>query len=54
MPFLNNPLVGLSIDCSAWAQSGLISEHDMLDRNWAHWTTFTQAIAHILYVLCRR
>ncbi|KAF9460391.1 hypothetical protein BDZ94DRAFT_1266118 [Collybia nuda] len=42
--------LGLSTDCSAWAQSGLISEHDMLDRNWAHWTTFTQDVCWSLYV----
>ncbi|KAG5644488.1 hypothetical protein DXG03_008315 [Asterophora parasitica] len=42
--------VGLSIDCSAWVKSGLISEHDMLDRNWAHWTIFTQDVCWSLYV----
>jgi hypothetical protein len=34
--------VGLNIDCSVWVKSGVISEHDMIDRNWAHWTTFIQ------------
>ncbi|KAF8241145.1 hypothetical protein L208DRAFT_1420221 [Tricholoma matsutake] len=42
--------VGLSIDCSAWVKSGVISEHDMFDRNWAHWTTFTQDVCWSLYV----
>jgi|ERR1700722_4564696 len=34
--------VGLNIDCSPWVKAGLISHDDMLDRNWAHWTTFCQ------------
>ncbi|KAG5653175.1 hypothetical protein H0H81_001892 [Sphagnurus paluster] len=42
--------LGLSIDCSAWVKSGLISEHDMFDRNWAHWTIFTQDVCWSLYV----
>ena len=33
-------VVGLSIDCSPWVEQNRISYHDMLDRNWAHWTTF--------------
>ncbi|KAF5384224.1 hypothetical protein D9615_003446 [Tricholomella constricta] len=36
--------------CSAWVKSGLISEHDMFDRNWAHWTIFTQDVCWSLYV----
>lgn len=39
-----NPMsysVGLNIDCSGWVKSGLISHDDMLDRNWAHWTSFS-------------
>jgi hypothetical protein len=43
-------VVGLSIDCSAWVKSGVISEHDMFDRNWAHWTTFTQ-VGYFLFRL---
>lgn len=39
MPLL---LVGLGINCAAWVRAGLISEHDMLDRYWGYWTTFTQ------------
>jgi len=35
------PLVGLSVDCSEWVKAGLISHEDMLDRNWAYWTTFS-------------
>ncbi|TFK32251.1 hypothetical protein BDQ12DRAFT_659410 [Crucibulum laeve] len=42
--------LGLNIDCSAWVQAGLISEHDRLDRNWAHWTTFGQDVCWSLYV----
>ncbi|KAG6918313.1 hypothetical protein DXG01_015405 [Tephrocybe rancida] len=42
--------VGLSIDCSAWVRSGLITENDMFDRNWAFWTIFTQDVCWSLYV----
>ncbi|KAG6831081.1 hypothetical protein H0H87_006197 [Tephrocybe sp. NHM501043] len=42
--------VGLSIDCSAWVKSGLITENDMFDRNWAFWTIFTQDACWSLYV----
>ena len=44
--------VGLSIDCSAWVKSGVINEHDMFDRNWAHWTTFTQVCHPLLCAGC--
>jgi hypothetical protein len=33
--------VGLSIDSSPWVKANLITQNDMLDRNWAHWTTFS-------------
>ncbi|KAJ4496122.1 hypothetical protein C8J55DRAFT_545420 [Lentinula edodes] len=42
--------LGLSVDCSAWVKSGLITTHDMYDRNWAYWTTFTQEVCWCLYV----
>ncbi|KAG6861013.1 hypothetical protein C0995_004866 [Termitomyces sp. Mi166 len=42
--------LGLSIDCSAWVKSGLITENDMFDRNWAFWTIFTQDVCWSLYV----
>ncbi|TFK73146.1 hypothetical protein BDN72DRAFT_247733 [Pluteus cervinus] len=42
--------LGLGIDCSEWVKSGLISEHDRLDRNWAHWTTLCQDVCWSLYV----
>ncbi|KAJ3790104.1 fungal-specific transcription factor domain-containing protein [Lentinula aff. detonsa] len=42
--------LGLNVDCSAWVKSGLITTHDMYDRNWAYWTTFTQEICWCLYV----
>ena len=35
-------IVGLQIDCSAMVKSGRIKESDMLNRNWAYWTTFCQ------------
>jgi len=34
--------LGLSIDSSPWVKANLISHDDMLDRNWAYWTTFCQ------------
>ncbi|KAJ3921609.1 hypothetical protein F5877DRAFT_19082, partial [Lentinula edodes] len=43
-------ILGLSVDCSAWVKSGLITTHDMYDRNWAYWTTFTQEVCWCLYV----
>ncbi|KAF5392813.1 hypothetical protein D9757_000908 [Collybiopsis confluens] len=43
-------IVGLSVDCSAWVKSGLITEHDLNDRNWAFWTTLTQEMCWCLYV----
>jgi hypothetical protein len=46
--------VGLSIDCSTWVTSGLISHDDMLDRNWAHWTTFSQVQVHFIFLLCQQ
>lgn len=33
--------VGLNIDCSKWVKAGLITHDDMLDRNWAHWTSYS-------------
>ncbi|KAJ3753538.1 hypothetical protein EV360DRAFT_53319 [Lentinula raphanica] len=42
--------LGLNVDCSAWVKSGLITTHDMHDRNWAYWTTFTQEMCWCLYV----
>ncbi len=34
--------VGLSFDSSQWVKAGLISNDDMMDRNWAYWTTFSE------------
>lgn len=34
--------LGLSFDSSHWVKAGRISHDDMLDRNWANWTTFGQ------------
>ncbi|KNZ79271.1 Nitrogen assimilation transcription factor nit-4 [Termitomyces sp. J132] len=42
--------LGLSIDCSAWVKSGLLTENDQFDRNWAFWTIFTQDVCWSLYV----
>ncbi|KAI0677740.1 hypothetical protein C8Q78DRAFT_1004170 [Trametes maxima] len=42
--------LGLNIDCSPWVKSGLISHEDMLDRNWAYWSTFSQDVLWSLYV----
>ena len=41
-------IVGLQIDCSAMVKSGRIKESDMLNRNWAYWTTFCQVRLHSL------
>ncbi|KAJ7747455.1 hypothetical protein DFH07DRAFT_1062746 [Mycena maculata] len=42
--------LGLSIDSSAWVRAGLITHDDMLDRNWAYWTTFSNDVCWSLYV----
>ncbi|KAI0774652.1 hypothetical protein BD413DRAFT_472376 [Trametes elegans] len=42
--------LGLNIDCSPWVKSGLITQEDMLDRNWAYWATFSQDVLWSLYV----
>ncbi|KDQ56260.1 hypothetical protein JAAARDRAFT_36436 [Jaapia argillacea MUCL 33604] len=42
--------LGLSVDCSPWVKSGLISDSDMLARNWAYWTTFSQDVCWSLHV----
>jgi hypothetical protein len=34
--------VGLGIDCSALVKTNTITQDDVLDRNWAYWTTFAQ------------
>ena len=44
------PAVGLKTDCSPWVKSGLITQEDMMDRNWSYWTIFTQDILWSLYV----
>ncbi|EDR01153.1 uncharacterized protein LACBIDRAFT_312485 [Laccaria bicolor S238N-H82] len=42
--------LGLGVDCSDWVKLGLIDETERLDRNWAHWTTFSQDVCWSLYV----
>ncbi|TBU44341.1 hypothetical protein BD309DRAFT_1080110 [Dichomitus squalens] len=42
--------LGLKIDCSPWVKQGLITQEDMLDRNWSYWTIFNQDILWSLYV----
>ncbi|TCD68644.1 hypothetical protein EIP91_010299 [Steccherinum ochraceum] len=42
--------LGLGIDCSQWVRSGLISEQDAIDRDWAYWGTVTQDVCWSLYV----
>jgi hypothetical protein len=37
-----NHSVGLGVDCSALVKSNTITQDDVLDRNWAYWTTFAQ------------
>ncbi|KAF9026870.1 hypothetical protein BDZ89DRAFT_1067355 [Hymenopellis radicata] len=43
-------ILGLGVDCSRMVKAGLISHDDMLDRNWAHWTTFSLDVCWSLYV----
>ncbi|KZT28805.1 hypothetical protein NEOLEDRAFT_1239318 [Neolentinus lepideus HHB14362 ss-1] len=42
--------LGLCVDCSPWVKCGLISDDDMLARNWAYWTTFSQDVCWSLHV----
>ncbi|EPQ54782.1 hypothetical protein GLOTRDRAFT_77517, partial [Gloeophyllum trabeum ATCC 11539] len=42
--------LGLSIDCSPWVKCGVITDDDMLARNWAYWTTFSQDVCWSLHV----
>ncbi|KIY71692.1 hypothetical protein CYLTODRAFT_368800 [Cylindrobasidium torrendii FP15055 ss-10] len=42
--------LGLIFDSSAWVKAGIINQEDMVDRNWAYWTTFTQDVCWSLYV----
>ncbi|TFK48724.1 hypothetical protein OE88DRAFT_1663816 [Heliocybe sulcata] len=42
--------LGLCVDCSSWVKCGLLSEDDMLARNWAYWTTFSQDVCWSLHV----
>lgn len=42
--------LGLSFDSSQWVEAGLISNDDMMDRNWAYWTTFTEDVCWSVYV----
>ncbi|KAF7296278.1 hypothetical protein HMN09_01097100 [Mycena chlorophos] len=41
--------LGLSTEATPWVRAGLISHADMVDRNWAYWTTFTQDVCWSLY-----
>ena len=49
-PRLSASTVGLKIDCSPWVKQGLITQEDMLDRNWSYWTISSQDILWSLYV----
>ncbi|THV02241.1 hypothetical protein K435DRAFT_749764 [Dendrothele bispora CBS 962.96] len=42
--------LGLSVDCSRWVQSDKIAIHDLHDRYWCYWTTFSQDVCWSLYV----
>ncbi|KAF9026866.1 hypothetical protein BDZ89DRAFT_832235 [Hymenopellis radicata] len=42
--------LGLSFDSSTWVQASLITHDDMVDRNWAYWTLFSQDVCWSLYV----
>ncbi|KAJ7465253.1 hypothetical protein FB451DRAFT_433027 [Mycena latifolia] len=41
--------LGLRVDSSAWVKSGLMTHEEMLARNWAHWSTFSQDVCWALY-----
>ncbi|KAJ7594961.1 hypothetical protein C8J56DRAFT_453389 [Mycena floridula] len=43
-------ILGLSIDCSKLVKANRISRDDMLDRNWAHWTSYSLDVCWSLYV----
>ncbi len=43
-------ILGLSVDSSKWVKAGLITHDDMLDRNWAHWTSFSLDVCWSMYV----
>jgi len=43
-------MLGLGVDCSSWVKERIISHDDMLDRNWAYWTTFCKDVSWALYV----
>ncbi|PBK66316.1 hypothetical protein ARMSODRAFT_1006080 [Armillaria solidipes] len=42
--------LGLSFDSSQWVKAGLISNDDMMDRNWAYWFTFSEDVCWSVYV----
>ncbi len=43
-------LVGLTVDCSEWVESGVIEESERIDRNWTGWTIFTSDVCWSLFV----
>ncbi|KIY69004.1 hypothetical protein CYLTODRAFT_421134 [Cylindrobasidium torrendii FP15055 ss-10] len=43
-------VLGLGIDSSPMVKAGLISHNDMLDRNWAYWSTFSLDACWSIYV----
>ncbi|KAF7313069.1 hypothetical protein MKEN_00992200 [Mycena kentingensis (nom. inval.)] len=42
--------LGLCVNTAPWVRSGRISHEDMVDRNWAYWSTFTLDVCWSLYV----
>ncbi|KAJ7062675.1 hypothetical protein C8F01DRAFT_948653, partial [Mycena amicta] len=42
--------LGLNIDASSWVRSGLITQADMVDRNWMYWATFAQDVCRSAYL----
>ncbi|KAJ7291319.1 hypothetical protein C8J57DRAFT_1491814 [Mycena rebaudengoi] len=42
--------LGLGLDASAWVKSGLITNEEMIARNYTHWTIFALDVCWALYV----
>ncbi|KAJ7764610.1 hypothetical protein DFH07DRAFT_916850 [Mycena maculata] len=41
--------LGLGVDSKAWVQSGLMTQDEMIDRNWAHWSIFCLDVCWALF-----
>ncbi|KAJ7764602.1 hypothetical protein DFH07DRAFT_698722, partial [Mycena maculata] len=41
--------LGLGVDSKAWVKSGLMTQDEMIDRNWTHWSTFCLDVCWALF-----